>query len=685
LEVALQAHQAGRFAPAEQIYRAVLATDPANADALHLLGVLLLQTGKTAEGKICLEKAIQRDPSQPDYHHSLGQALQREGNLVAAVNAYRAALTHNPALAPAHNNLGNTLRAAGDWAGAITAFECAHRLKPDDPQFAYNLGTTLHHTGNSAAAIPLLELACRLCPESVDAAVNLGNALLTVGQTEPAIARYQAATALAPKDADIWSNLGNAAKLAGDRNAALDYYRTAVGLNSSLGAAQANLASELADQCEVEAAVEHYRAAARTGDISLTGHSNLLLLLHYVAGISAAEIAAEHRRWAEQHAAPLAREILPHRNTRDPERKLRVGFVSPDFREHPVARFILPIWAQHDRQQFQFFAYSDARKQDSTTAQLREQPVEWRDTASFTDPQLAQIIRRDEIDLLVDLAGHTAQSRLLLFARKPAPVQLTYLGYPNSTGLPAIDYRIVDGYSDPPGLTDVFCSEKLCRMRQTAWCYRPPAEVPAPDDPKDSPREQFWFGSLNNLSKISSFTVTLWAEVLAAVPQAGLLLKAGQLTPPPLHEAVRARFAAAGVAPDRIRFCPRTPTQAEHFSQYRRVDVALDTFPYHGTTTTCDALWMGVPVVSLAGQTHHSRVGVSLLTNLGHPEWVAASPTEFVQIAASLASSPARLAELRTGLRSEMAASPLCTEPGVARDMESIFRQVWEQWCRAKS
>jgi predicted O-linked N-acetylglucosamine transferase (SPINDLY family) len=503
------------------------------------------------------------------------------------------------------------------------------------------------------------------------------------GQIDEAIAAYRQAIALKAEYPGAHYNLGVLLERKERFEEALAAYRQAIFYKPDLANAHYNMGNLLMELWRVEEALGAYRAALAVKPDFAAAHSNLVYDLHYVPDIKPEVIAEEHRRWNRQHAAPLAKFIRRHENERDPARRLRVGYVSPDFCEHAVAPMVLPLVASHDRSGFEIFCYGQVERPDAMTERFRQAADHWRDTTGWSDEQMAEEIRQDRIDILVDLAGHTGGNRLLVLARKPAPVQVARQGYPDTTGLATIDYRITDAYADPPGASERLHTEKLIRLAPTNWIYQPPEEAvalevtPLAEGPVT-------FGCFNNLAKVTEPMLRRWAQILAAVPGSRLLLKARALAAASVQARVRAILAAEGIAPERVELGGWRMTAREHLALYQRVAIALDPFPYQGTTTTCEALWMGVPVVSLAGRTHVARVGVSLLSNVGLPELIAQSEAEYVRIAVALAQDRRRLEELRAGLRQRMRASPLLDWPRFARQMEGAYREMWRTWCAGK-
>jgi predicted O-linked N-acetylglucosamine transferase (SPINDLY family) len=389
----------------------------------------------------------------------------------------------------------------------------------------------------------------------------------------------------------------------------------------------------------------------------------------------------EARRWHERHAEPLARSHKPHENDPDPDRRLRVGYVSADFRDHPAAFIVTPLLSNHDRGRFEVYCYAGVTRPDRFTDRFRARADVWRSTVGLTDDRLAELIRGDRVDVLVDLTLHMAGSRLLTFARRPAPVQVTWFGYPGTTGLSAIDYRLTDPHLDPPGHSDAFYAERSVRLPDTFWCYDPrTADGPEVNTLPALAGAPFTFGCLNNFCKVNAGALALWAAVLRAVPDARLLL----LAPTGGARArVRAHLEREGISGERVAFFDRQP-RAEYLRAYHQIDLGLDPLPYNGHTTSLDAAWMGVPTVTLVGRTVVGRAGLSLLNNLALPELAARSPDEYVAVAAGLAGALPQLASLRASLRDRMAASPLMDGPRFARGVEEAYRRMWSDWCRSR-
>ncbi len=745
LQIALEHHQAGRLADAEGIYRQILTQSPDHAEALHLLGVLAAQVGRTEaaieligraiainptiaeyhgnlgesyrrsgrndEAIVSLRRAIELKSSLADVHNNLGNAFRDTGRPEEAIAAYHRAIALQPGFAQAHSNLGNALGDVGRLDEAIAAYHraialapgfaeahthlgvalfevgrgdeaiAAHRraiaLEPDRVQAHYNLGCVLAHEGKLDEAIASLQRAIAVAPDLADAYNNLGVVFHKTGRWDEAIAAYRRVIELRPDHAKAHNNLGNALGERGLAEPAIAAYRRAIALRPDFADAYNNLGNFTRDQGYLDEALACYRRALEVNPQFTKAASNLVLTLHYHPDYDAQAILAEHRDWARQHAEPLAPQIRPHDNDRAPDRRLRVGFLSPDFRDHPVGKLLLPLFAHRDRRQTEIIGYSDVRKVDGVSEKLEALADRWHATVRLSDAQLADRIRADRIDILVDLALHTLDNRLLVFARKPAPVQVTMLGMPATTGLATMDYRLTDPYLDPPGATDGDYTERSIRLPHCFWCYEAPVEAPPVGALPASTNGFVTFGCLNQFIKVSREVWPLWVRILQALSGSRLVL----LSPPGSHrDAVRALLQDGGIAGDRVEFVARG-SQLGYFHRYLDLDLNLDPFPYNGHTSTLDSLWMGVPVITQAGRTAAGRGGVSILSNLGLPEPIAGTPEKYVELAVQWAEDRARLAQLRAGLRERMRSSVLMDGPQYAADVEAAFRRMWTTWC----
>jgi predicted O-linked N-acetylglucosamine transferase (SPINDLY family) len=611
-----------------------------------------------------------------------GLAHQTRGKLGAAIREYRDALVRDPQMAAAHHNLGRALHAAGDTGGAVTHLKRAIELRPDLHDALVQLAEVYDDRKQLPEAIDLLQRAIRLRPGDAASHHRLGIALMRLDRVKEAAEALDAALRISPEDPCILGDAGTVALLGKRYDDAIRLCTAALERDGSLAAVANSLANCYKDQGRLAEALAMYRRALEHAPANPIAWSNLLLAQHYVPDLPPAEILATHR---EMERA-LVRGIVPTRRPapdRDPERRLRVGYLSPDFRNHSVAYYVEALLRHHDRDRVEVVCLSDCAVGDEVTARLRGHADAWFECFRLSDAQLADLVAAERIDVLVDLAGHTRGGRPLVFARRPAPLHFTYIGYPGTTGLSAMDYRVTDAVADPPGRTEEFHSETLVRLDGGFLCYTPPSDAPEVAPPPSLAGRPVTFGSFNLVAKVNEGVLRLWARLLHRVPDSRLLLKGRSLDAAELQERIRDVLAGEGIAPERVLLHGQLPRKEDHLGFYANLDVALDPFPYNGTTTTCEALWMGVPVVTLAGGQHAGRVGASLLTALRREEWIASSEEEYLDIAARLAARPERLAALRFALRRQMERTALMDPHRLTRALESAYRAAWREWCRA--
>lgn len=576
---------------------------------------------------------MSQSASQETYRRAV--ELHQAGRLDQAEVLYREILSREPNNADAIQMLGVLAFDKGDVRLAVELLRRAITLKPDAAQYHGNLGMVLASAGRLDDAITAYRMALMINADYPEAQYNLGLALQQAGKLTEAVARFAFAVSLRPAYEDAHVGLGNALGQTGKLDEALASYRRAIEL--------------------------HPRSKA--------WHS-LLYSLHFT-DCGPEKLLQEHLRWARACGFVINTAERSHSNSPASDGRLRIGYLSPDFSTHPVGRFMLPLLANHDRREFQVFCYSDVPRPDWLTERLRSHAECWHDTARLSDDELAKLVQRHRIDILVDLAIHTGP-RMAVFARKPAPVQLNYLAYCSTSGLRAIDYRLTDRYLDPPGGPEYY-TETSIRLPRTYWCYQPLPNTPDVGPPPALRNGYVTFGCLNSFRKVNPAVLRTWGSLLQTVPASRLLLHAHQGS----HRREVLEFLQRqGVDPQRIQFAGPQPL-AEYWKQYALIDIALDPFPYPGGTTTCDALWMGVPVVSLAGPTAVSRSGLSILSTIGLAELVAHSLAEYVQTCAQLAQNPGRLEEWRRTLRPRMRASPLMDAAQFAQDIESTYRRIW--------
>jgi protein O-GlcNAc transferase len=708
-------HQAGSLAAAEALYRQVLAQDPRHLESQHLLGVIANQQGRHQEAIALIGKAIalndkaaplhlnmatalwragQRDQALASYqrglalqpnlagaYNDMGMLLSELGRTEEALAAWRRAVELKPDLPEAHDNLGSGLRQAGQWEDSAAAHRRALELQPNFVGARYNLGNVLHDLGRLEEATACFRQVIALKPDLAEAHTNLGLLLRELGCPEEAVASCRRAIALQPGNAQAYNNLGTALEQLARPEEAETNYRKAIALAPDMAEAYSNLGNTLQRLGRREEVLACYRKALALEPDYTDAGSNLQMGLHYGAGSSPEQSLTEARRFAagvERFAPPQ------HANMPDPERRLRIGYVSANFYRHPIGYFLLPSLACHDRDQFELFCYSNNPCVDDLTRQMQGAAEHWRSLMGVRDEQAAALIMADGIDILVDLSGHTERNRLPLFARKAAPVQASWLGYWATTGLSTIDYILSDRVTVPPG-EERWYSEEVVRLEGGRFCYAPPDYAAEPAAQPPSVRNgTVTFGSFNNLAKVGPEVMRLWASVLASVPGSRLLVKWLSLVEEATRARVTAMFADAGIAADRLELRSGTPHR-EMLAEYGDVDVALDTFPFSGGLTSCEALWMGVPVVTLPRQNAPSRQTLGFLQAIGKPEWAASSPEDYVRIAAALAADESHRAALRRQLRPLMAASPLCDAPLFTRRLETAYRQIWRRWCAVQT
>ena len=637
---------AGKKLEAEEVYKDVLKSRPDLVEALTAIWDLSYETGNQGAAIEWLRRGIAANGELAPLHYMMGYSLLAEGNFPDAAASFRAALSLDPGMAKAHNNLGCALEAQGVLEKAGECYRRAIELDPRLADALYNLGNLQRQLGDAQQAVKYIGRALELDAGRSDWKCNLADLLFERSRLEEAVRSYGEAIVIDSGHGRAYAGRGLA--------------------HLALGA--------------LEEADADLRRAMELQPDNAELHSGWLLSLHYRRGNEAQAIFAEHLAWAKRHTARLGRRAVLAEHERRPQRRLNIGYVSPDFSQHSLANFIEGVLAAHDRTRYRVFCYSSVAFPDAVTERLRSLSDEWRDISRASDDLVAERIRADRIDILVDLAGHTRGGRLLLFARKPAPVQATWLGYPNTTGLAAMDYRITDAHASPEG-AERFHTERLVRMPHSQWCFRPPFAAPEIGPSPFKETGAVTFGSFHNLAKVTPRMFELWCRVLQSVPGSRLLVvargadeRAGRL---------KETFRRGGVDPERIDCLGHVPLD-RFFELHNRVDINLDSFPYAGGTTMFHSLWMGVPVVSLKGETPVSRSGASVLGVLGLGELVAESEDAYVELAVALAADRGRLERLRAELRPRLERSPLMDAERFTRDLEENYRQMYERWCEGE-
>ena len=603
-------HQAGRLKEAESVYKAILEKDPANADALHYLGMIAHQVDRNDIAADLIGRALALDGSQALYHYNLGEVLRPLGRPGEAVKSYQRALAINPSMAEAHNSIGVTLLDQFGGGDAAESFRRAVEIDPANPM----------------------------------AITNLGVALQKDGKPEEGIAAYKRALEIDPGFAAAHNNLGSAYGETGRIKDSLACYRRALEIDPDL----------------------------------LDAHSNIIFNQDFYPGIDQAAQQAERKRFDDRFIQPLADKIESHANSRDPDRRLRIGYVSGDFKRHSACQGFAPLILEHDRDRFDVICYAGNVVSDAVTDSLRSAATLWRPVSKMPDDQLARTIREDGIDILVDLSGHTKGNRLLAFGQKPAPLQATGIGH-MPPGVSTIDYRLTTPLITLPEEEALFPETPI--YLSTYFGFLPPADAPPMGGSPCQERGTVTFGCLNRFSKVTDEVLSLWAGILNDVPESRLLIKCSHLDEPSPRQRVVDFFADAGIAADRLIVLGGT-AQRQHLEAYNSIDIALDTFPQGGGITTLESLWMGAPVV---GRTDSLKIAHRLIEvicrPLGLDAWIAESADDYRRIAAHWAARPEDLADLRPQLRDRV--SELYSRfPG---DVEKAYRAIWKRWCNGEA
>jgi len=662
-------------------FRRALAIKPDYAEAHYNLGGALEELGKLDDAVGALQKAIEIKNDYTEAHVRLGALFYELGRFDEAVESYSKALKIQPERVEALNNHAAALVKLGQADAAVESYQRALELEPEQAEILSNLGVVQKRLGKFDDAAASYRRALAISPDFAEAHNNLGTVLHKLGRIDEALQSYKHALKIDPENADALNNLGILQNQLGQLEAAAASFRRSLESNPGCMDALSNLGSVLADLGQLESAAESYRRALEIDPGHTIAHSNMLFTHNYLAEQSSLELLGEAQRFGEV----VAQKAIPYttwNNTRDPTRCLRVGVVSADLRQHPVGYFAentLTTLARQAAGRLELFAYSNYHEADATTSRIKASCEGWHDVYGISDDRLAQLIHEDGVDILIDLSGHTGDNRLPMFAWKPAPVQVTWLGYFATTGVAAIDYLIADPWTLPESEESSF-SETIWRVPETRLCFTPPAILLNVTPPPVLANGHITFGCFNNLTKMNERVVALWARILAAIPNSRLYLKARALGEAAVQQSVMKRFAEHGIDPQRLTLETYVP-RANYLEAYNQIDIALDPFPYTGGTTTVEALWMGVPVLTLAGRQFLARQGLGLLMNAGLPEWVASDQDDYLSRAIAHASDTQRLASLRAGLRQQVLASPIFDASRFARHFETALRGMWEKWC----
>jgi len=715
LNMAMQHHAAGQLAEAENLYNNVLRANPNHSSALHLLGVLYHQAGKADLAVELISKAVTLQPNFPEALNNLGNALLDLGRLQEAVPIYARALEIKPDYAMAHFNLGNALQGLGKLEDAAASYGNALSTKPDYVEAHHNrgvvlqnlgrfeeavscyrqalefkhdipgvhagLGESLHYLGRLDEAVASYHVAVSANPNSAELLNNLGSAQSDLGLYDEAAKNFRTAAALSPMYAEAHYNLGRTLKLLDQLDDAIDCYRKAVSINPEFSDAYTNLGIALSDIGLRDEAVSCFEKVCELDPASAGAYSNVLVMEQYRPGQTTEALFRLHQKWQDRYGKTVSPLRLKRQALPDPDRRLRIGFMSADLGRHPVGYFVVGLFEKLLKQNVETIVFSD-RVADDLSNRIKTSTTVWHDVNGMSDENLTQVILDNEIDILFDLSGHLG-SRLNVIAAKPAPIQVAWAGYVGTTGLSSVDYLLSDVYSTPPD-EEQYYSEKIIRMPDGWLCYEAPDYAPQVG-PLPSEKNGFiTFASFSNPAKINEDVVTVWSRILDSVENSRLFIKCKGGNSKAFQDHLGALFGARGIDRSRLSIEGRSP-HADLLACYNDVDIALDTFPYSGGLTTYEALWMGVPVITAPGETFASRHSLSHLSTIGLPELVARDHDEYVELALGLASHTDRLAGLRAGLRQMMAASPICDSKKFADGFAANMRAIWRDWCATQN
>jgi protein O-GlcNAc transferase len=706
---------AGKYADAAQSYRSALVLRPDFIEAHFYLGVVLQTLGQLDTAAASFSRALELKPDLPEAHFNLGNVLIQMGRTSEAAACFRETLALRPDFAGAHCNLGNLLREQGQPEASVDHFRRALQLAPDLYEAHCNLGGALQALGQTEDAVASFRRALRLAPDFYEAHNNLGCALTALGQADEAVASFRQAQALAPDFHEAHNNLGNAQRLLGRLDEAVASCRRALELKPDYAEAHSNLGSALRDLGQYDDAVASCRQAlAIKPDLAeahcnlgviqqylgqldeaaasfvrvlqikpdlLDVHSSLLFLNNYRPGLSAATLLAEAQKFGGL-AAKKARPYRDWSNSPEVARRLCVGLVSGDLCKHAAGYFIEGVaaaLAAGEADHLDLIAYPTHSLSDELTERVKASCHGWHPAAGLSDENLAGLIHRDGIDILIDLSGHTTHNRLLMFAWKPAPVQVSWLGYFGTTGVAAIDYLLADPWTLPES-EEVYFTEKIWRLPETRLCFTPP-DIDVEVSPLPALENGYiTFGCFNNLTKMNQDVITTWSRVLASVPNSRLFLKSKQLKEASVQQYTLKCFADNGIDSNRI-ILEGSESRTKYLEAYHRVDISLDPFPYPGGTTSVEGLWMGAPVLTLDGGHFLSRQGVGIMMNAGLQDWIAADADDYVARAVRHATDLQALSDLRDRLRRQVLQSPLFDAPRFAKNFAAAMRGMWARWC----
>jgi protein O-GlcNAc transferase len=672
LQQGITFHNSGRMDEAIHWYNEALKKDPKNAVALSNMGCAQHSIGNIDAAVISLKKAITNQPHFAEAYNNLGNSLQEQGNIDEAIESYQEAISIKTDFAEAYSNLGNVLQKQSRLDEAVACYQKSILIKPDQASSYSNIGSALQKQGKLDEAVGNFQKAIAYRPDYAEAFCNLGDTLHEQEKLDKAVASYQKAIALNPGYAEAYNNLGITLKEQVKLDEAIASYHKAIAINPSYVEAHSNLGVSFQEHGKFNEAVASYQKAITIKPDHKEAYSNFLFLISYYSLYSNSETLKYHQFWDKVNGKLGREKSFSHTNDKVADKKLKVAYLSPDFKQHPVSNFMRGIIQYHNRDNVQVYCYSNVAAPDSITEEFQKYADIWRESLDLSDFDLAQQIYNDEIDILIDLSGHTNENRLKVFTYKPAPIQTTYLGYCTTTGLQAMDYWLTDPLLTPEN-TPEESVETVVHLPSCWVCYKPNINPPISMSDRGSDKGVV-FGSFNHLSKISSAVAMVWSQILFSMPAAKLMLKTKQLISLDEQERISQVFAKFGIERERLIL---QKDSSSYLEDYGLVDIVLDPFPRTGGATTADALWMGVPVITLAGQRMIERQGVSLLSAVGKKEWIAESVDEYISKAVELAKNGIRDSEQRLSLHNRVVNSPLCDYNNFVNGLEAAYRKMW--------
>ena len=571
----------------------------------------------------------------------LANAFYQKSDLVKAQSLYQEILSEQPNHADSNFFLGLLAFNQNLYQQSEILIRKAVTLCPSEIRYLMGFGILCLHIGKFQEAADTFSKAVKLEPHDVEPLYNLGTALQKLARFKEAEECFTKALSLKPNHLGVLNNMGN----------------VQLGL------------------CEIERANDYFLDAFKQNTGNLNVLSNTLLNYNYFANLSPTEIFKKHKE-AAIYFPDKQNELAP---VKKKNKKIRIAYLSADFKTHSVAYFLLPLLKNHDRKTFEVFCFYNGDKVDTTTKEFQSLSDHFQGIRSLNDKDLRDLVIESEIDILIDLSGHTANNRLAVFANRAAPIQITWLGYPHSTGIPEMDIRIVDNISDPSPDSEPFNTEKLVRLPHGFLCYEGNNEIPYTKQPPCIDNGFITFGSFNNLAKVNKNVIKAWSDILLTIPNSKIIIKSKQLSEASVHQLYLSYFESFGVSSDRVTMLAMLPSTADHLSIYNQIDIALDTFPYNGTTTTCEAMWMGVPTTTFIGDRHSARVGASIMTHSGFDELISNDQEAFVSDTIALANQPERLKSLRNDMRIRMQNSDLCNAHQFAQEIEHEFKLAYSE------